>query len=112
MIRVTDATGVNQVVGPYEQWAIYTVRMTFDRTAAEWAASINGTPIYQGPVDGTNLTTFHIAMTTGNTITTASAAVDNILITATVPEPGTLTLAAMALSGALFILPGHCRRQR
>jgi PEP-CTERM motif len=111
IIRVLDATGLNQVVGPYEPRVIYTVGMTFDRAAATWAAAINGIPIYQGPVDDIDLTTFRIAMTTGNTITTATAAVDNILITADVPEPGTLVLAAMALTGALCIASRRFRQQ-
>jgi hypothetical protein len=112
MLRVADATGLNQVIGPYEPRVVYTVRMTFDRTAAEWAASINGTPIYQGPVDGTDLKTFRIAMTTGNTDVTASAAVDNIIITATVPEPGALVLAVVGLVGALLVVarPINCPR--
>jgi hypothetical protein len=112
MLRVIDATGLNQVVGPYEPRVIYTVRMTFDRTAAEWAASINGTPIYQGPVDGIDLKTFRIAMTTGNTDVTASAGVDNIIITASVPEPATLMLAVVAVSGVLFVTPRRFCRQR
>jgi hypothetical protein len=112
MIRVIDATGVNQVIGPYEPRTIYTVGMTFDRTAAEWAASINGVPIYAGPVDDIDLTTFRIAMTTGNTTTTSSVAVDNIWITADVPEPGTLSLAAMALSGAWLFAARRIRQQR
>ncbi len=109
MLRVLDATGVNQVIGPYEPRVVYTVRMTFDRTAAEWAASINGTPIYQGPVDDTDLKTFRIAMTTGNTDVTASAGVDNIIITAAVPEPGTLVLAVAGLAGGwLVAAQGDC----
>jgi hypothetical protein len=111
MLRVADATGLNQVIGPYEPRVTYTVRMTFDRTAAEWAASINGTPIYQGPVDDTDLKTFRIAMTTGNTDVTASAAVDNILITAAVPEPGTLMLAVVGMAGSLFMAAGRSLAQ-
>jgi hypothetical protein len=95
-IRVIDATGVNQVVGPYDPQTIYTVRMTFDRAAATWAASVNGNPVYSGPVAENNLATFRIAMTTGNTDITALAYVDNIKITAVVPEPSTFGLAIMA----------------
>ena len=43
-------------------------------------------------------------MTTGNTDVTASAAVDNIIITAAVPEPGTLVLAAVGLVGGLLVV--------
>jgi hypothetical protein len=103
MLRVLDATGLNQVIGPYQPRTVYTVRMTFDKAAAQWGASINGTPIYQGPVDATDLQTFRIAMTTGNTEFTASAAVDNIIITASVPEPGTLVLAVIGLVGGWMI---------
>ena len=95
-IRVIDATGVNQLVGPYDPQTIYTVRMTFDRAAATWAASVNGNPVYSGPVAENNLATFRIAMTTGNTDITALAFVDNIKITAVVPEPSTFGLAIMA----------------
>ena len=104
MLRVLDATGLNQVIGPYEPRVIYTVRMTFDRAAATWAASINGTPIYSGPVDDIDLQDFRIAMTTGNTDVTASAAVDNIIITAAVPEPGTLVLAVLGLVGSWIVV--------
>jgi PEP-CTERM motif len=104
MLRVLDATGLNQVIGPYEPRVIYTVRMTFDRAAATWAASINGTPIYSGPVDDVDLHDFRIAMTTGNTDVTASAAVDNIIITAAVPEPGTLVLAVLGLVGSWIVV--------
>jgi hypothetical protein len=104
MLRVLDATGLDQVIGPYEPRTIYTVRMTFDKSAAQWGASINGTPIYQGPVEATDLQTFRIAMTTGNSEFTASAAVDNILITASVPEPGTFVLAVMGLLGSSIVV--------
>jgi hypothetical protein len=104
MLRVLDATGLNQVIGPYQPRTVYNVRMTFDKAAAQWGASINGTPIYQGPVDATDLQMFRIAMTTGSTEFTASAAVDNILITASVPEPGTLVLAVMGLVGRWLVV--------
>src|SRR4029077_1166407 len=93
MLRVADATGLNQIIGPYEPRTVYTVRMAFDRAAATWSASVNGTPIYSGPVAGTDVEDFRIAMTTGNTDVTSTAAVDNVIITVTVPEPGTLGLA-------------------
>ena len=101
-IRVRDATGVNMIVDTYNPEKLTTVRMTFDRLAAEWMASVNGVSVYQGPVDNTNLIEFRIAMTTGDSTTTSLAYVDNIRITAEVPEPGTVWLVGLALSGALF----------
>ena len=47
--------------------------MAFDKLTAMWSASINGTPLYAGPVDDTNLKTFRIATTTGSTTTTSAA---------------------------------------
>jgi hypothetical protein len=96
-IRVLDATGVNLIVGTHVPETIYTVRMGFDRAAGEWSASINGMPVYHGPAEDTNLTTFRIAMTTGDTTTTSLAHVDNIRITAVVPEPGALCLAGILI---------------
>jgi MYXO-CTERM domain-containing protein len=102
-IRVIDATGLNQVVGPYSPESLYHVQMTFDRAAVEWSASINGVPIYSGPADDNDMDRFRIAMTTGDTISPAVAFVDNIRITGDVPEPGTICFAGMALAGlALF----------
>jgi hypothetical protein len=101
-IEIHDATGVNQVIGPYSPESVYNVRMTFDRMAATWSAAINGVPVYHGPVEDTFLKTFRIATTTGNTNLSSSAWVDNIKLTAVVPEPGTLSLAGLAASAAVL----------
>jgi hypothetical protein len=97
-IRIIDATGVNQIVGPYSPDAVYHVRMAFDTAASEWSASINGVPVYHGPTDENEMWMFRIAMTTGDTISPAIAYVDNIHITGDVPEPSTIGLAGLALS--------------
>jgi hypothetical protein len=102
-IRIIDATGVNQVVGPYFPENVYHVRMAFDRAAAEWSASINGVPVYSGPTDEIDMDRFRIAMTTGDMISPAVAYVDNIHITADVPEPATIGLVGLAVSSlAMF----------
>ena len=101
-IRVIDATGVNQSFGPYDSQTVYTVRMTYDRAAATWAAAVNGNPLYSGPLAENNLATFRVAMTTGATDITALAYVDNIKITAVVPEPTTIGLMTMtAIAGSV-----------
>jgi hypothetical protein len=111
-IRLIDATGVNQVIGPYFPENRYHVRMTFDRAAVEWSASINGVPIYNGPADGNDMDRFRIAMTTGDTVSPAVAYVDNIRVVGEVPEPGTICLAGMAVSGSLLIATRLHRRRR
>jgi hypothetical protein len=97
-IRVIDATGVNMIVGTHDPEKVYTVGMTFDRLAAEWLASINGVPVYQGPIEDSNLVDFRIAMTSGDTTTTSVACVDNIRVTVEVPEPSTMALVALVMS--------------
>jgi len=101
-IRIVDATGVNLLIGQYFPDTIYTVQMTFDRAAAEWSAAINGIPVYHGPTDEIDMERFRIAMTTGDTLISCSAFVDNIKISAAVPEPGTLGLVGMAVSGTVL----------
>jgi hypothetical protein len=54
---------------------------------------------------------FRIAMTTGDTVSPAVAYVDNIRVTADVPEPGTIFLAGMALSGAYLVATRRHRRR-
>ena len=98
-IRVIDATGLNQVVGPYFPEDFYHVQMTFDRAAVEWSASINGVPIYHGPAHGNDMDRFRIATTTGDTISPAVAFVDNIRVSGEVPEPGTICLTCMSVFG-------------
>jgi hypothetical protein len=110
-IRIIDATGVNQIVGPYFPETVYHVRMAFDRAAAEWSASINGVPVYHGPSDEVDMDRFRIAMTTGDAVSPAVAYVDNIRVTADVPEPGTIFLAGMALSGAYLVATRRHRRR-
>jgi hypothetical protein len=111
-IRIIDATGVNQIVGPYIPDNVYYVRMAFDRAAAEWSASINGVPVYHGPTDEVDMDRFRIAMTTGDTISPAVAYVDNIRITGDVPEPGTIGLAGLALSGLTIFATRRSRSAR
>ena len=111
-IRVIDATGVNQVVGQYFPETIYHVRMAFDRAAVEWSASINGVPVYHGPAHGNDMERFRISMTTGDTLSASTAYVDNILVTADVPEPGTICLAGMALSAGVLVTTRRRKRQR
>jgi hypothetical protein len=101
-IRIKDALGTDLLIGPYAPRTLYTVRMGFDRAAATWSASINGNPIYAGPLEDTDLEMFRIAMTTGDSSTTSVVFVDNIKITAVVPEPGTLFLTVGALAGVLL----------
>jgi hypothetical protein len=111
-IRVRDTMGLDQVVGDHFVESVYHVSMTWDKGTSLWSAAINGTPVYNGPVDDPNLLQFRIAMTTGNTTVTSVAVVDNIRIVADavpVPEPGTLALAAIvACAGSLVSL----RRRR
>lgn len=109
-IRVVDATGINQVVGQYLPESLYHVQLAFDRGAVEWSASINGTPVYHGPADGTDMDRFRIGMTTGDSVTPAVAFVDNVRVTADVPEPGTVCLLAIAMAGVAF-LAIHRRRR-
>jgi PEP-CTERM motif-containing protein len=110
-IRIIDATGVNQIVGPYNPEQVYHVRMAFDTAASEWSASINGTPVYQGPTDENDMWMFRIAMTTGDTISPAVAYVDNIHITGDVPEPATICLAALAVGGATLVATRRFKRR-
>ena len=86
-IHIIDATGVNSIVGPYSPEAVYHVQMTFDRAAVKWSAAINGIPVYQGPAADTDMDRFRIAMTTGDTLTSSVVFVDNIHVSADVPEP-------------------------
>jgi len=111
-IRIIDATGVNQVVGPYSPESVYHVRMAFDTEASEWSASINGVPVYHGPTDENDMWMFRIAMTTGDTVSPAVAYVDNIYITGDVPEPATIALAALAVGGAALVATGRSRQRR
>jgi hypothetical protein len=96
-IRIIDATGVNSVVGFYSPESTYHVQMTFDRAAVEWSAAINGIPVYQGPAADTDMDRFRIAMTTGDSISPAVAFVDNIRVSADVPEPATTAVVGSAL---------------
>ena len=111
-IRVRDTTGLDQVVGDHFVESVYHVSMTWDKGTSLWSAAINGTPVYNGPVDDPNLLQFRIAMTTGSTTVTSVAVVDNIRVVADavpVPEPGTFALAAIvACAGSLITL----RRRR
>jgi hypothetical protein len=109
-IRVIDATGVDQLIGQYSPQTMYHVQMTFDKAAVEWSAAINGIPIYHGPTDEIDMETFRIAMTTGDTLTPSVAYVDNIRITADAPEPGTICLAAMAVSAGMAIFTRRRKR--
>jgi hypothetical protein len=109
-IRIIDATGVNQIVGPYSPESVYHVRMAFDTASSEWSASINGVPVYHGPTDENDMWMFRIAMTTGDTISPAVAYVDNIRITGDVPEPGTICLAGMAMTACVVFATPRRRR--
>jgi hypothetical protein len=109
-IHVIDATGVNSIVGPYSPEAVYHVQMTFDRAAVKWSAAINGIPVYQGPAADTDMDRFRIAMTTGDTLTSSVVFVDNIHVSADVPEPGTICLVGMAVSGAVLVATRRRRR--
>jgi hypothetical protein len=109
-IHIIDATGVNSIVGPYSPEAVYHVQMSFDRAAAKWSAAINGTPVFLGPTADTDMDRFRIAMTTGDTITPAIAFVDNIRVSADVPEPCTVCLVGIAVSGAVLALTRRKRR--
>lgn len=102
-IRLRDALGLDQLVGQYFPEEIYHVRMTLDKANLIWSASINGTPIYSGPAHGNDLDQFRIAMTTGDHDSPATAYVDNIRVSAAVPEPGTIGLAGLAVSGGLAL---------
>jgi len=110
-IRIIDATGVNKVVGQYSPETVYTVQMTFDEAIAQWSAAINGIPVYHGPTDEVDMERFRIAMTTGDTLISCSAFVDNIKISADVPEPGTICLAGMVMS-AVALLPRRRIRRK
>jgi hypothetical protein len=109
-IRIIDANGVNSIVGPYSPEAVYHVQMDFDRAAAMWSASINGTPVFQGPAADTDMDRFRIAMTTGDTNSLSVAFVDNIRVTADVPEPATICLVGMVASGAILVSTRRKRR--
>jgi hypothetical protein len=100
-IRLRDALGLDSLVGPYLPETIYHVSMTLDRVNQRWAAAINGVPLFNGPAHGTELDKFRIAMTTGDHDSPATAYVDNIKIAIAVPEPGTIGLAGLAVSGVL-----------
>src|SRR5262245_13681382 len=110
-IRVIDATGVNQVIGPYFPESLYHVRMTFDRAAVEWSASINGVPIYHGPAHDNDMDRFRIAMTTGDTISPAVAFVDNIRVVGEVPEPAAICLVCMSVFGVGLLATRYCTRR-
>jgi hypothetical protein len=99
LIRVRDPFGLDKVVGQHFGETVYHVGMTFDRVAGQWSAAINGTPVYQGPIESPDLERFRIGMTTGNTIFSSTATVDNIRISADVPEPATIAAAGFGLCG-------------
>jgi PEP-CTERM motif-containing protein len=111
-IHLIDATGLNSIVGPYSPESVYHVQMTFDPAAVTWAAAINGTPVYQGPAADNDMDRFRIAMTTGDTLSSAVAFVDNIRVTGDVPEPTTTALVGLALSGASLFATRRRKRPR
>jgi hypothetical protein len=109
-IRVRDATGLDQIVGQHIPETIYHVRMAFDKSTVQWSASINGVPVYSGPAHDIDMERFRISMTTGDTDSPCTAYVDNILVTADVPEPSTICLAGVALSGVGVFAARRSRR--
>jgi hypothetical protein len=110
-IRIIDATGVNTVVGQYSSETVYHVQMAFDRAHSQWSAAINGVPVYSGPTDETNMDRFRIAMSTGDHFSSSIVFVDNIRVSADVPEPGTICLTGMTVAGGVFFARRRPKRQ-
>jgi hypothetical protein len=111
-IRIRDPFGLDKVVGQHFGETVYHVGMTFDRTAAEWSVAINGTPVYQGPIESPDLERFRISMTTGNTMFGSTATLDNINIWADVPEPATIATLGFALFGGGLLARRRPTRSR